>query len=953
MRVIGEGRSETMDLNPLDPTPRQWRSLEELAGVQEEPSEFPLGALEPPLPGVSRRNFLQLMGASAALAATVACDRKGVPLVPYTNRPTEVVPGVTNLYASTFAEGGRAHPVLVRTREGRPIHVSGHDLGGKAPLRATADLLGLYDPDRLRGPMVDGQALPWDQALGRLAKGFQGERPLLLVSGASSSPTRQHLLQALAQATPGLDLLHYEGLPLAPAELQGWRPRLDELRLVLSLGADFLAGEEPGLVEAYAQRREPGKEMLHLWVAEGAMSLTGANADHRFLLRPSRSAAFVSALSEALRSGGASAAPPETDAGLWRALVQELRAAGPRALVLCGASLPASVHRAVHALNRQMGSLGLACESEGAAPGLALPLALQRLEAGYYGAVLLWGCNPLYASSEAGRWKRVLAKVPLRCWMGLREDESSAACSLLLPEHHWLEAWGDHVLPGGRLALQQPVVGALYDTWQGEEVLLAILRTKGKTGFMSYLDYLKDRWHREVQPAGTPIPFDRYFESALHDGLVRVKTPVPVPLGKGGGVEVAPLMAIPGLELLLEPDRRVYDGRYGNNGWLQELPEPVSKTAWGNPLMLSLEDAKRLQLEDGDLVRLDAGSEHLELPVCIQPGQAPGVLSLALGYGRSHGRVAQGVGVNAFPLLAPDGSGLRTGVELRKLSGRREFARTQSHHRLGGRDILRIQDAGEHLHASHEAHALPSLYPPQVFPEQRWGMVVDLNRCVGCSSCVLACQSENNIPIVGPEQVARGREMHWLRIDRYYEGDPANPRAGHQPMMCQHCDHAPCENVCPVNATNHSPDGLNQMVYNRCVGTRYCANNCPYKVRRFNFLEFNYAKKEPEILAHNPEVTVRPRGVMEKCTFCIQRIQDARVRAKLEKRPLKDGDITPACVAACPAGAIVFGDLKDPHSRVAHLAEDVRAYKVLEELGVRPAVTYLAALRHPVRGGKS
>ncbi|MBP1626798.1 MAG: molybdopterin oxidoreductase, iron-sulfur binding subunit [Holophagaceae bacterium] len=942
-----------MDLNPLDPTPRQWRSLEERAGLCDEQGEFPADACEAPRPGVSRRNFLQLMGASAALAATVACDRKGVPLVPYTRRPTEVVPGVSNLYASTFSEAGRAYPVLVRTREGRPIHVSGHDLGGKAPLRATADLLGLYDPDRLRGPLADGKAIAWDKAMERLGQECRSGKPLLLVTGASASPTRLHLLRELTQALPGLDLLVSEGLPKAPEDLRAWKPRLDQVQVMLSLGADFLTGDDPGLIEAYAKRREPGEAMLRLWVAEGPMSLTGANADHRLLLRPSRVAAFATALGAALREGpGAEPAPPEVDARLWKALVQELRAAGPRALVLCGAVLPEAAHRAVHALNRQLGTLGLVFEPEGKPSGLVPAQALVRLEAGHYGGVIFWGCNPLYASSEAGRWKKALARVPFRCWMGLREDETSAVCSLLLPEHHWLEAWGDHAAPGGHLALQQPVVGALYDTRQGEDVLLALLRGLGKASSPDYLTYLKERWRREVQVSGASVPFDRYFEAALHDGLVKVASPIHPPQSPDRSFP-APGPVPAGFELLLEPDRRVFDGRYGNNGWLQELPEPVSKTVWGNPLMLSLEDARRLSLEDGDLVRMDAGAEHLELPVCIQPGQTPGVLSLALGYGRAHGRVAKGVGFNAFPLLDPSGSGLRLGVELRRLGSRRELPRTQGHHRLAGRDILRIQEAGETAHGNHHAHELPSLYPPQVFGEQRWGMVVDLNRCVGCSTCVLACQSENNIPIVGPEQVARGREMHWLRIDRYYDGDPANPRAAHQPMMCQHCDHAPCENVCPVNATNHSPDGLNQMVYNRCVGTRYCANNCPYKVRRFNFLEFNNAKKEPELLAHNPEVTVRPRGVMEKCTFCIQRIQDARVRAKLEKRPLKDGDITPACVAACPAGAIVFGDLKDPHSRVVHLAEDPRGYKVLEELGVRPAITYLAALRNPLRGGKS
>jgi molybdopterin-containing oxidoreductase family iron-sulfur binding subunit len=377
---------------------------------------------------------------------------------------------------------------------------------------------------------------------------------------------------------------------------------------------------------------------------------------------------------------------------------------------------------------------------------------------------------------------------------------------------------------------------------------------------------------------------------------------------------------------------------------------------WDNPLLRSVADAQRLKLEDGDLVNLDVAGTSLRLPVVLQPGQAKGVVALALGYGRTTGEMAAGKGVNAFPLLAldPSAPNLRTGVQVATAGGSKTLSRTQAHHRVDGDDIIRswtLAEFAQETKGHGQEAELATLYPDQRFPEHKWGMVIDLAACVGCAGCSVACQSENNVPVVGPEQVAKGREMHWIRLDSYYEGSADNPTVVHQPMLCQHCDDAPCENVCPVNATNHSPEGLNQMVYNRCVGTRYCANNCPYKVRRFNFLEYTADKVEPESLIYNPEVTVRPRGVMEKCTFCVQRIEDVKIRAKGDDRPIQDGEITPACAAACPTDAIVFGDLKDPKSKVSQLAKANRRYKVLEELGVKPAITYLANLKNPALEG--
>ena len=960
--------------------PRHWRSLEERDESHAAREEFQPGALDPadpPATGISRRNFLGLVGASAAVAATIACDTSGKSsVVPYTRRPKEVVPGVANFYASTFPEGVHSYAVLVKTREGRPIHISGNDehpgLKGKTSPRALADILRLYDPERLRGPRLQGRPIAWlevEQRLAALAANQDG-KGLLLLSGATTSPTRKALLAELKQALPAFEHLAWEpaqgeGVQAGAVAAFGWpldlRPRLAKAKVILALGADFLNGDDPEAIAAFtAQRRpaEPVKTMNRLWVFEGPLSLTGTNADQRFPLRPSRLAALGFALAQELGlplPAGAQLPrvpfPEGIPAEALKQLVDDLRAAGPEAVVLCGAAMPAEAHVAAHLLNTMLGSMCLEARPvEPLATLRDLETARKNMAAGKYGAVILWGVNPAQVFPEPKAWNVAFSNVPTRIWIGLLEDESSAGCTLLLPEPHWLEAWGDHE-DGALLTLQQPTVGALYDTRQGEDVLLVILKAAHATAAEDYHAYLRDRWRRSVHQG--PVPFERFWEAALHDGLVKTVAKVPEAAFQGSsvaGMAQRAMKAQEPFELILRPGTQVLDGRYGNNGWLQELPDPITKATWGNPLSLSVADAAALGLKDSDLADLELGGRRLTLPVVLQPGQAKGVLALALGYGRTVGGVAKGIGVNAFPLLdaASPCPNLRGGVKLSRNGGRRAIPFTQNHHRMDGRDLVHSFSLLEFAKVKQKPEPdLATLYPAQQFPEHKWGMAIDLSACIGCSACVLACQSENNIATVGPEQVSKGREMHWLRIDRYYEGSEENPRVVHQPMLCQQCDHAPCENVCPVNATNHSPDGLNQMAYNRCVGTRYCANNCPYKVRRFNFLEFTAQKTEPESLVYNPEVTVRPRGVMEKCTFCVQRIQDARIRAKGENRPVLDGEISPACAAACPSQAIAFGDLKDPKSLVAQLARSKRGYKVLEEVGARPAITYLADLKNP------
>ncbi len=947
--------------------------------------------------GPSRRQFLSLAGAVAALASSVACtkvDRGSI--VPYTKRPVEVIPGVANYYASSFAEGRRVYSVLVKTREGRPIHLSGNDENphsrGKTSPRAMADLLRLYDPDRIRQSLIGGKPASFPDAAKHVIEALQRAvsrgKEVLLLTGAVTSPSCRTAISEIARLVPGL--LHIEWEPAAglgeqTATIASYgkpmaiRPKLEKANVVVSLGADFLSGSDPLAISGFSSRRRPSsaaESMNRLWAFEGGMTLTGAAADHRITLRPSRIAATGFALARALAETGRFALPAGLPAqslplppsgvppGLWKALVADLAAAGPSSLVLGGAELPPPVHFGVLLLNEMLAGRGstftLVPQPKLAGPQEISSL-LQKMSSGHFDVALFWGVNPAYNLGQKSGFEVALAGVPLPVSIADLPDETTALARVVIAENHWLESWGDHDSGEGVFALQQPAVGPLYDTVQGEEALLTLANGLGARISTDPYEYIKGRWREDMSPQGSPVPFERFFEAALHDGFVMRPAPAENPVfDSRAALEAQRLPSEnalqPGFELLLFPSASVHDGRYSNNAWLQELPDPVTKVTWANPVSISVTDAATLEITDGDTIRISAGEAHLEVPAVRQPGQAPGVLSLPLGYGHSTGSVAAGVGVNAYPLVDSQGhwAFLRSGVQISKVGSRSALPVTQGHHRMEGRDIIRTLTLTEYArHASEPVHReeLASLYPEQHFGEQKWGMAIDLSACVGCSACVIACQSENNVPVVGPEQVIRGREMHWIRIDRYFEGEPENPRVSHQPMLCQQCDNAPCENVCPVAATTHSDDGLNQMVYNRCVGTRYCANNCPYKVRRFNFLEFTAAKTEPESLVFNPEVTVRPRGVMEKCTFCVQRISDVRVRAKGENRSIRDGEVVPACGAACPAEAIVLGDLKDPQSRVAQLVRSDRGYKVLEDLGVLPAITYLAGLKNPVSGG--
>ncbi len=969
------------------------------------------------LDGISRRRFLSLLSASAALALGTSCSRidRGK-IVPYTKRPGEILPGVAAYYASAFQEGLSIHSVLVKTREGRPIHIEGNPepavSRGIAGLRTMGDLLGLYDPDRLRSPRYKNAPSTWDVAEKSLALALSDARLMdkrvLLLTNAIVSPTQKALVNDLKMALPGLHHAAWEpntpqsGIQAAKA-LYGRAilPVLhpDRADVILSLQSDFLGTDAnaPTFIRDFAARRsiaQPTEAMNRLWVAEGSMTLTGANADERLQVRPSRSAALAFTLVRILNESHSlplpsglreedlepfAPAPMAIRLGIdfarLRHLAADLARARKSAVVLAGPALPPEAHIACRVLNLMLDADGNTVEmaTTTATPELLtfeeLQALLKEAAQGEFALGIFWGANPAYAFPDLTVWQNAIAKIPETVRIGLYEDETAIDCSWKIPEHHWLESWGDFASASGFIALRQPTIGPLHESRQAEDLLLACMRRMKIQTQRSYLEYLKYQWRAVVYPFESPARFESFWNAALHDGGVKIETkPLSLPAINTDAIRKALTTVMRSdagvsdaeMELILSPGAGIYDGRYANNGWLNELPDPVTKATWGNPVLISVSDAKRLHLQDEDVVELSNGSETVEAPVIVQPGQAAGVAAIDLGYGRRTGNVSMGIGVNAYPLIhvASASPYLISKVKVlpKEKRERRAIPRRQTHDRMEGHDQIRswtLQEFSEKIRnrqSGGAVHETPSLIPDLKFTGYKWGMTIDLSACVGCSACVIACQSENNVPVVGPERVLAGREMQWIRIDRYYEGNLKDPAVLHQPLLCQQCDNAPCEIVCPVNATTHSNDGLNQMVYNRCVGTRYCSNNCPFKVRRFNFFDYTSMKKEPENLVYNPEVTVRPRGVMEKCTFCIQRIQNAKQNAKVEGRSIRDGEIQPACAAACPAGAIVFGDLNNPQSRVSRLSKMSRGYRMLEELGIKPSVTYLADISNTATG---
>jgi molybdopterin-containing oxidoreductase family iron-sulfur binding subunit len=988
-----------------DTLPKYWQSLAERAGdpgvLEQARNEFaeelPVGVAYAPPDASSRRDFFKVMGLSAA-AAMVACQRAPVQkVIPYVARPDEVTPGLALWYASTCNGCSAQCGLLLKTRDGRPIKVEGNDehpvsRGGVCAV-GHASVLSLYDASRARAPALSGQRTTWGQLDAGVAEGLrkaaEAGQAIRVVLPWVMGPTAEAAVKRFLGAYPTARTVRYEPLGELAAIGDAYRVthgarvvpdyRFDRAKVIVSFGADFLGTwvSPVAFTRQYTEARDAAgkREMARHFQVEPTLTLTGAAADRRFLVAPSDVTPALGALVRklAVKAGrpvpGLAPLPaPALEEATLDALADALWAQRPHALVVCGGDEVAAQVLASTA-NALLGNEGTTVSL---AEGLALDAdalsygeLLAELRAGGVGAVLFLGVNPAYADPRGAELEALLKAVPLTVATNDRLDETACLTRFHAPDSTALESWGDAEPRRGVLSLRQPAVAPLHDTRPGVESLLLWAGAP-----RSHYDFLRARWEAEVFPrAGTAgQDFGAFWDDAVRRGVVTLPpAPAEAPAFREDGLEKAlASVARPSVEweLVLYPSVGVRDGAPANNGWLQEVPDPITKATWGNQALIAPERAKALGLTDGDVVRVGVGGRTVSIPVLVQAGTHPSVVAVAVGYGRTRaGRVADGIGASGYPLAAVvDGRARRAvpGVTVEATGEQQKLALTQTYHRLEGRPHVREAElaaflanprAGNEGHGGHggkDSHPL-SLWSGHEYKGHRWALAVDLSACTGCSACVVSCQAENNIPSVGRDEVLRGREMHWMRVDRYYQGDEANPQVVHQPMMCQHCENAPCETVCPVLATVHSSEGLNQQVYNRCVGTRYCANNCPTKVRRFNW--FDYKHEDPvERMVLNPDVVVRSRGVMEKCSMCVQRVQEAKASAHREGRPLKDGDVQTACQQSCPAKAIHFGDINDPASAVAKLSKDGRAFRLLEELNIGSSITYLTKIRNAGSG---
>ncbi len=950
---------------------KYWRSLSEAAGDPEFrrwlEREFPEHASE--WVG-SRRALLKLMAASFGLAGLTACRRPEERILPFSKGVEGYVPGRPLYYASIMTLGGLSTGVLVETHEGRPTKIEGNPehpaSRGAATAFVQASVLSLYDPDRSRAVLRVGRRSSWEEFEAFIASHMKAAgkgEGLRVVSGAIGSPSLADLRAFLLERFPAARWIEYEPLgreaEAAGAELAFGRPlqpqyRFDQADVIVSLDADFLGLDclAPVWIRQYAERRR-ADSMNRLYVVETGYSLTGANADHRWRARPSEVGEVARYLSRQLGLGGLKA--PDPGAPKWlTAIVRDLERHRGRCLVLAGPRQPASVHGLVHWINYELGNAGRTVyytEPVVRTGAEGLQRLAEEAEAGEVKTLVILGANPVYNAPADVAFADLMRRVPLTIHLGQEPDETAALATWHLPEAHYLESWGDGRAADGTAAIQQPTIAPLFGGRTAAEVIALLADYPQRRSY----DIVRQYWLRQWKGREA----ERAWAQALHDGVISGTEFRAVAVSPDPRRLQALLAQAPGksedLELQFHPSSSTYDGRFANNGWLQEAPDPITKLTWDNAACMSPATARSLRVESGDVVELEAGGRRIAAPVWILPGHADGAVSIALGYGRTRcGRVGNRVGHNPYPLRTLNTQGFLRGLQVRKTGRRYPLVTTQEHHSMEGRPLVR-EATLEEFRAQPDFARKPdgkvdafSLFREHSYSQgHQWGMVVDLNACIGCNACVLACQAENNIPIVGKDQVRRGREMHWIRLDRYFVGEPDDPQIAWQPVACQHCELAPCETVCPVAATNHSPEGLNDMAYNRCIGTRYCANNCPYKVRRFNFLDYHKGLQEVEKMVYNPDVTVRMRGVMEKCTYCVQRIEEKKVQAKAEGRPLRDGEILTACQQTCPAQAIVFGDVNDPDSRVSRLKRDPRNYSLLASLNTRPRTSYLARLRNP------
>jgi molybdopterin-containing oxidoreductase family iron-sulfur binding subunit len=975
-----------------------WRSIDELSNTPEFQAavekEFPSAAAEWVDP-VSRRGFLKVMGASMALAGLAGCTKQpDEPIYPYVKAPEDLVLGKSMYFATAHPMPVGATPLLVKSSEFRPIKIEGNPEHaynrGSSDVFSQGSLLDLYDPDRSQHVLYRGENRTWMefvQAFQERVAATKDGTGLYFLSATVTSPTLARQWKALQAAYPKAKLAQYDPAIAGTFAEKGINTQYDlsAATVLVSLDADFLSSAAyPGhhkLVRDYAAgRKQPEKGMNRLYSVESSTSTTGMKAEHRLVLRASEVPAFTAELAKALGVAGVN--PPSypwtpEQQKFLAALAKDLKANAGKSAVLPGLYQNPVVADLALAINNALGNIGktvfVSNETVNPLPAdqtADLKALVADLNAGKVDTLVILNSNPIYTAPVDLGFPSAFDKAKQVVHLGLHNDETGQISHWHIPAAHYLESWSDARAFDGTVSIVQPMIDPLYGGRSAHDVLQVLLKDPAQSAYAAV---------RETWATAITGDFEAGWRKALHDGWIANTAFAKngsVPAFKGSIPAPAPKDSI---EILFRPDPNIYDGRWSNVGWLQELPKPVTNLSWDNAAIVSGATLTRLGLEEQNIVEISVGNGRVKAPVAVAPGHADNSVTVYLGYGREFGRVAGGAGFNAYLVRNTWGTLQSTGG-IRKLEGTWGLAITKSHYQdhrpavyggpgdnanhsleadeaLGLRGIIRYATLDEFKTSPNFAHegegrdtpaADTSMFPNWDYSQgNAWGLSIDMNSCVGCNACIVGCYAENNIPVVGKQQVRIGRNMQWLRIDTYFEGDLDSPRAHFQPMMCQHCENAPCEQVCPVGATVHSPEGLNMMVYNRCVGTRYCSNNCPYKVRRFNFLLYSDYETESLKLMRNPDVSVRSRGVMEKCSYCVQRIQEAKITADKENRAVLDGEILTACQQACPAQAITFGNLNDKTSRVAKQRADQRAYGVLADLNTRPRTTYVAEVINP------
>lgn len=1001
-------------------TKRYWRGIEELTNdaefVKNSTKEFadfdPDTTSDVSLTdgaGTHRRDFLKMLGFSVAAVSLAACEAPVQKAIPYLNKPEEIEPSIANWYASTYTDGGDYASILVKTREGRPIKLEGNRLSsvsmGGLSARAQASLLSLYDNEKLKSPQEGGKGATWKSVDQKIAAQLGRSRNVRLISSTILSPATKAVINDFKTKYPSTQHIQYDadsmsGLLTANG---GFLPSYDfsKAKVIIGLSCDFLGSWASSSIyqTQYAKTRKLNsakdgkKDMSRHYQFETILSNTGANADYRTAIKPSQEGLVAAALYNKLAAklGGSAITVPTLTVPHLDQAVNDLAAARGAALIVSGSNDPA-VQAIVNAANQLLGSYGSTIDlgtpsnyrqgNDG-----AMNAFVDELKAGRVDAVIFYGANPVYNHPRAKEIEAALTRVPLSVSFAERADETASLCKFIAPDSHFLESWNDAEPKRGFYSICQPTISTVFNTRQAQ---VSMLTWAGLAS--DYAEYLKNQWATTVYPlSDQSTNFKAFWIQTLHDGVFEPDSTAASSTATANTDVAAAATAIArtykassgNMELALYQKVSMGTGSQANNPWLQELPDPVTKACWDNYATISQKTATRLGLKQNDIVKVDvAGRGSVQLPVLVQPGQADDTVGVAIGYGRTKaGKSANGVGVNVYPfagLIAPTITVEATGDAYAP-----GIAQTQTHHTVMGRQAVIQESVLRQYQKNVKAGRFEPRVQTSVGPVEptaislwnghekknhSWGMVIDLNSCTGCGACVVGCQAENNVAVVGRREVIMRREMHWIRIDRYYSSDAEledlkglevasdNPEVTYQPMLCQHCSNAPCETVCPVLATTHSSEGLNQMTYNRCIGTRYCANNCPYKVRRFNWFKyFNSDKFDFHFnndlgkMVINPEVTVRSRGVMEKCSFCVQRIQETKLRSKKERRRPEPNEVETACSQSCPTGAIVFGDMNNSESeisRVLAVEREGRAFHVLEEINVLPQISYLVKIRN-------